>query len=164
MYRLFRWLVNEFVGMLPAVLFFFAAFNLMRWIENLFLEDSGVPPGSFVNASIGALVVGKVLLIVDLFPVVNAFGGRPLIYNTLWKTFLYSLGALLFRVGEELVPHALAAGSLSVGFEHYLAEAHWPRFLAIQAFIGMLLLIFVASREFVGAVGAERARRLFFGR
>lgn len=164
MYRLFRWLGNEIVEMLPAVLFFFAAFNLMRWIENLFLEGSGVPPGSFVKASIGALVVGKVLLVVDLFPVVNAFGGRPLIYNTLWKTFLYSLGALLFRAGEKLVPLALAAGSLSAGFDRYLAEIRWPQFLATQSFIGMMLLVFVASREFVGAVGAERARRLFFGR
>ncbi|MGZ8218605.1 hypothetical protein [Methylomagnum sp.] len=149
--------------MLPAVLFFFAAFNLMRWIENLFLEGSGVPPGSFVNASFGALIVGKVLLIVDLFPAVNAFRNRPLIYNTLWKTFLYSLGAFLFRAGEEFVPLAVGVGSLSDGFERYLAEIRWPQFWAVQAFIGMMLFIFVASRELIDAVGAARARRLFFG-
>lgn len=164
MYRLFKWLRNEIIEVLPSVLFFFVVFNLMRWIENLFVEDNGISVGSFVNASIGALIVGKVLLVVDLLPAVNAFRNRPLIYNTLWKTFLYSLVAFLFRAGEELVPLAMEARSLPAGFERYLGEVHWPRFWAIQVFVGMMLFIFVASREFIGVVGADQTRRLFFGR
>lgn len=164
MRRLFRWLKNEIAEVLPSVLFFLVALNLMHWIEILFVEGSQVTLESAASVSIGALIVGKVLLVVDLFPAVNAFRNKPLIYNTLWKTLLYSLGAFLFRVGEELVPLAVKAGSLAAGLESYLAHIRWPHFWAIQALLGMLLFIFVASREFVVAVGTDRARQLFFGR
>jgi hypothetical protein len=164
MRRLLRWLKNEILEMLPSVLFFLVVFNLMRWMETLFVEGSNVTLGTVANASIAALIIGKALLVVDLFPVVKAFKSRPLIYNTLWKTVLYSFGAFLFRVGEELIPLAMEARSLSAGYERFLAEVHWPRFWAIQAFLTMMLFIFVATREFVGAVGTDRARRIFFGR
>ena len=150
--------------MLPPVLFFLVALNLMHWIENLFLEDKGISLGNFLGPSIGALIVGKVLLIADMLPVVNVFQNRPLIYNALWKTLLYSLVALLFRSAEEFIPLALETRNIPVGFGRYLAETHWPRFWATQAFLTMVLFIFVASREFVVAVGTKRARQLFFGR
>lgn len=162
--RMFKWLKNEILKVLPSVLFFIVVLNLMRWIENLYLEGSGVRLGSFVTVSVGALIVGKVLLVVDLLPGVDAFRSKPLICNTVWKTFLYSLAAFLFRAGEKFVPLVLDAGDLPAGFERYVTEVHWPRFWAIQAFVTMMLLIFVASREFIGAVGADRARRMFFGR
>jgi hypothetical protein len=164
MNRLFKWLKEEIKELLPTVLFFLVAFNLMHWVENLFLEDKGDSLSNFLAPSIGALIVGKVLLIVDLLPVVNAFRSRPLIYSALWKTCLYSLAAFVFRAGEEFIPLALEIGNIPVGFGRYLAETHWPRFWATQAFLTMVLFVFVASREFVLAVGANRARQLFFGR
>ena len=130
----------------------------------MFLEDEGISLGNFLGPSIGALIVGKALLIADMLPVVTIFRNRPLIYNTLWKTFLYSLVALLFRIGEGFIPLALETRNITVGFGRYLAETHWPRFWATQAFLTMVLFIFVASREFVVAVGTKRARQLFFGR
>jgi hypothetical protein len=164
MNRLFKWLKDETLELLPPVLFFLVALNLMYWIENLFLEDKGISLSNFLAPSIAALIVGKVLLIVDMLPVVNAFRNRPLVYSTLWKTFLYSLVALLFRIGEDFIPLALETRNIPVGFGRYLAETHWPRFWATQAFLTMVLFVFVASREFVVAVGTNRARQMFFGR
>jgi hypothetical protein len=164
MNRLFKWLKREIRELLPPVLFFLVALNLMYWIENLFLKDDGIRLSNFLAPSIGALIVGKVLLIVDMLPLVNAFRSRPLIYSALWKTLLYSLVAFVFRAGEEFIPLALETRDLPVGFGRYLAETHWPRFWAAQAFLSMVLFVFVASREFVLAVGTSRARQLFFGR
>ncbi|MFZ4701086.1 MAG: hypothetical protein ACOYMG_13635, partial [Candidatus Methylumidiphilus sp.] len=83
MNRLFKWLKDETLELLPPVLFFLVALNLMHWIESLFLEDKGISLGNFLGPSIGALIVGKALLIADMLPVVNVFRNRPLIYNTL---------------------------------------------------------------------------------
>lgn len=164
MRTLIRWLRTEIVEVLPSVVFFLIVLNLMRWIETLFVEGSGITLGSVAKVSIGALIVGKVLLVVDLFPAVDAFRNRPLIFNTLWKTLLYTSAAFLFRIGEKLLPLAVETGSLAAGSERYLAQVHWPHFWAIHVFLTMMLFIFVASREFVVAVGTERARRMFFGR
>jgi choline-glycine betaine transporter len=164
MNRLFKWLKREIIDLLPPVLFFLVALNLMYWIENLFLEDDGISLTDFLAPSIGALIVGKVLLIVDMLAVVNVFQNRPLIYSALWKTFLYSLVAFVFRAGEAFIPLALETRDVPTAFGRYLAETHWPRFWATQAFLTMVLFVFVASREFVLAVGTSRARQLFFGR
>ena len=112
-----------------------------------------------------ALIVGKVLLIADLFPVINAFGNKPLIYNTLWKSFLYTFAALalLFRIGEELVLLGIHHKSLAIGFENFVAETDWPHFWAIQIWVGGMLLVFVSARELIRAEGTEQTRRLFFG-
>jgi hypothetical protein len=164
MNRLFKWLKEEIKELLPPVLFFLVAFNLMHWDENLFLEDKGESLSNFLAPSIGALIVGKALLIVDMLPVVNVFRTRPLIYSAMWKTFLYTSVAFLFRGAEDFIPLALETRNIPVGFGRYLTETHWPRFWATQAFLTMVLFIFVASREFVVAVGTNRARQMFFGR
>ena len=159
-----RWLRTEITEMVPPVLYFLVVFILMHWIEVLFVKGDGIRLPGLANACLAALIVGKVLLVVDHLRMINAFRNRPLIYNTLWKTGLYTVAAFLFRIGEELVPLALKSGSFAAGWDRYLAEVHWPRFWAIHLFLAMMLFIFVASREFVLAVGTERARRLFFGR
>ena len=161
---LIRWLRTEIAEMAPPVLYFLVVFILAHWIEVLFVRGDGVTLPGLANAGIGALIVGKVLLVVDHLRMINAFQNRPLIYNTVWKTGLYTVAAFLFRVGEELVPLALKFGSVAAGWHRYLAEVHWPHFWAIHLFLAMMLFIFVASREFVLAVGTERTRHLFFGR
>jgi hypothetical protein len=163
MVKFLQWLKKEIIGVLPSVLFFFVGFNLIRWTTGLVLNEHGIQTGSFVTASVGALIVGKVLLVVDLFPVINAFGNKPLIYNTVWKSFLYSFAALLFRVGEDLVPLAIHHKSLAIGFDQYVADTDWPFFWAIQIWVVLLMIVFVIIREFARAVGVDQTRSLFFG-
>jgi hypothetical protein len=163
MSALLDWIKKELREVLPAVIFFLVAFNLICFTEDIMLEESGVRYTSFLGATIGALVAGKVLLAVDLLPFLDRFRGRPLIYGTLWKASLYSLAAFLFRVGEHLVPWAVKEGGLAAGSRHMLATVEWPRFWAIQVWITSLLLVFVAVREVVVAVGTLRVRRMFFG-
>lgn len=161
MRHIFQTLRHEVLGILPAVLYFLAAFNLMHWIESLYVAGSSVTVASATQVSLAALIVAKVLLMVDLLPVVKAFNHRPLLYSTLWKTLLYSLGALLFRVLEALLPLLLA--DAEAGWRQYLTATRWPQFWASQALVMLFLGIFVAFREMAQVVGTDRARRLFLG-
>lgn len=47
------------------------------------LREYGIPWTGFGEAVIGAILVGKVVLIVDILPFMNKFPERPLIYNTI---------------------------------------------------------------------------------
>jgi hypothetical protein len=164
MSALIHWLKKELIEVLPAVVYFLAAFSLINLTENLMLRDSGISYASFSRVLVGALIVGKVILVADLFPFVDVFRGRPLIYNTLWKSGLYAITSLLFRLGELTFESLLEYKSVLVAREHILAAIAEPRFWAIQLWIVILLLIFVASKELIGAIGAVRIRQLFFGR
>lgn len=164
MSHVLHWFKEEFLKVLPAVIFFLLAFNLICLTEALMMHKSGVRYTSFLGATTGALVAGKVLLVMDLLPFIVLLRNKPLLYVVLWKTALYSLGSLAFRVIEQVVHHAWKEGSLSVGFTHFVNEVEWPRFLAIQIWITAILLIFVASKELILAVGPARVRQLFIGR
>ena len=164
MSALLHWLKKEFIEVLPAVLYFFVAFSLINLTENLMLRDSGIRYASFGRVIVGALIVGKVILVADLFPFVDVFRGRPLIYNTFWKTGLYAITSLLIRLGELTLESLLEYKSVLAAQEHILAAITEPRFWAIQLWIVILLLVFVASKELIDAIGTARVRQLFLGR
>ena len=146
------------------MLYFLVALSLVNLTENLMLRDSGIRYASFGRVFVGALIVGKVILVVDLFLFVDMFRGRPLIYNTLWKTGLYAIMSLLFRFGELGLQYMLDYKSVFVAQEHILNAITEPRFWAIQLWLVILLLIFVASKELIGAIGTVQIRQLFLGR
>jgi hypothetical protein len=164
MSALLHWLKKEFIEVLPAVLYFFVAFSLINLTENLMLRGSGISYASFGRVIVGALIVGKVILVADLFPFVDVFRGRPLIYNTFWKTGLYAITSLLIRLGELTLESLLEYKSVLAAQEHILAAITEPRFWAIQLWIVILLLVFVASKELIDAIGTARVRQLFLGR
>ena len=164
MSALINWLKKELIDVLPAVLYFLVAFSLINFTEGLMLKDSGIKSASFSRVLVGALIVGKVILVADLFFFVDVFRGRPLMYNTLWKTGIYAITALLFRLGELTLKSLFEYKHILAAQEHLLAEITEPRFWAIQLWIVILLLIFVASKELIGAIGAARIRQLFLGR
>ena len=128
MSALIHWLKKELIEVLPAVLYFLVAFSLINLTENLMLKDSGIRYASFGRVFVGSLIVGKVILVADLFLFVDVFRGRPLIYNTLWKTGLYAITALLFRLGELTLKSFLEYKSVLVAQGHLLAAITEPRF------------------------------------
>lgn len=110
-------------------------------------------------------VAAKVLILVDLLPFVDAFRGRPLIYNTLWKTIIYAIASVLYRLLETLVHLLRQERNIDRALRQLLADQNWPRFWGIQLWLTALLLLFVAARELVRAVGGgEVVRRMFFRR
>jgi hypothetical protein len=144
--------------------FFFVTFQLLAFTRALMLEEYGIRIATFVTATVAALVVAKVVLIVDLLPVVNRFPDKPLIYNVAWKTAIYLLAALLVHYVEHLIPFLREHRSLALAHRHLLAEVVWPHFWAVQMWLVVLLLVYCALRELIRVLGRERVLAMFFGR
>ena len=110
---------KEFREVIPSTIFFFMTifffitFNLIALTSVLNLKQYGISISAFAAATFGALVVGKVVLITDKLPFVNRYPDKPLIYNVVWKTVIYSVAALLVRYVEHLIHFIREYGSLS---------------------------------------------------
>jgi hypothetical protein len=154
---------RELLTELPTVIFFFVAFNLVNLSNALMFHAHALATIRQVRLLLAAMVVGRLLPVLDLLPFVDAFRGRPLILATLWKSSLYSIGALAFRVGKIMVPQLRASGSVAASWREMLATTNWLRFFGLQIWIVVLLIVYVGSRELTGAVGPSRVRKLFFG-
>ena len=80
------------------------AFNVITFTKGLMLEEYGIKFSGFITATIGALIVAKVVLIADKIPFINKYPDRPLIYNVVWKTGIYVVVALVVRFLEYVIP------------------------------------------------------------
>ncbi len=150
--RFLRWLKHEFFHVLPAFLFFYISFNLINFTQGLMIKKAEIQPFGFITIFLAAGVVAKVLIAIDFLPVLNAFPRKPLIYNVIWKTILYSLATLLVRLLDRLWN------------DHFGMPLHWTEFWAIQIWYVILFVVFVAARELTYKIGPSKVRQMFFGK
>ena len=62
---------KEFLEILPGMIFFAVLFNIVAFTRSLMLEQDSINLGVSASATILALVVAEVILIVDLLPFVH---------------------------------------------------------------------------------------------
>jgi len=155
-------LKEEFLALLPPTIFFFVALHIIALIRILMTEGTGLPVSSSAQIALAALIVGKAVLLADLWPAINRFPERPLIYNIAWKTAVYFAVASIIHYLERLFDSAKAAGGIAAGNQKLLAEIVWPHFWAIQIILLVVILNYCVIRELGRALGEERAFRMFF--
>ncbi len=149
--------------LIPPVVFFFVAFQLLALTRALMLKQYGIEVTTFIVATVGALVTAKVVVLADLLPFINRFLGRPLIYNIAWKTAIYFLAAFVVRYLEEFIHFYRTHHTVRDANRHLLDEVIWPHFWAIQLWLTVLLLMYCTMDALVGALGRDRMRELFLG-
>jgi hypothetical protein len=154
---------REILGVIPTVIFFFIVFQLLAFTRALLLKGYGIEVSTFVSATIGALIVGKVVLLADLLPMMNRFPGKPLIYNIVWKTFIYMVAALLVRYAEHLLPLIREYKYITIANNHLLDEVVWPHFWLVQIWLLVCFFMYCTLRELGRILGYEQVRSMFFG-
>jgi hypothetical protein len=155
-------LKHELQELIPVTVFFFVAFQLLALTQTLMLEQYGIRVSVFLAATVGALVVAKVVIIADHFPLVNRFPEKPLIYNVLWKTAIYFVASLAVRYAEHLIHFWRKTGEVAAANRRLIDETIWPHFWAVQLWLLILLLVYCALRELVRALGREQIIKMFF--
>ena len=163
MQKFLRIIKRELLEVVPPAIFFFVAFNVILFCKKLMLEQYGIEFSGFVNATIGALVVGKVVLIADRIPFINKFPDKPLIYNVVWKTLIYIVVAFIVRFLEFFIPLWRQYRNLSLAADHLWNETTWPHFWAIQIWLLGLFFLYVSFRELARTLGEEKFLQMFFG-
>jgi hypothetical protein len=156
-------LKEEFFALLPPTIFFFVALHIVAFVRVLMLKGTRISPVSTISVAVGALILGKAVLIADMLPMINRFPDKPLIYNVAWKTWIYLLVATLIHYLERLVDFWRQAGGLVAGNEKLLAEIVWPHFWAIQIILLVLIVMYCTMHELVRVIGREKVLRIFFG-
>jgi hypothetical protein len=155
-------LKHELKLVLPPSIFFFCTFHLIAFTQALTVEEYGIPLYSFAKITIGALLVGKVVLIADHLPFMNRFPDRPLICNVLWKTAIYLVATAVVRHLEQLVHKTLEHGSVAEGNAAVLAEINWPRYWSVQIWLAVLFFGYTLFRELLRALGREHILSMIF--
>jgi hypothetical protein len=159
--------LQELKEMVVPTAFFFVGFNLILLTTNLILADySAASAGTFMLATVSALIVGKSVLIANAIPLLRRYDDRaPLIEPILFRTFLYSVIVALVRVLEHFIEFARVDDHPIRDFtQHMVSTFSWHRFTAVQIWISVLFLVYVTGVELANLVGEGELRRLLFSR
>jgi hypothetical protein len=155
---------EEVRKILVVALFFSAGFCLIHVSNRLLTEGSSVEIASLARAIFGGLIVAKVLLSVDLLPFVNAFPGRPLAQNIVWKSSLYIAGGVIFLYIEPFLKNLLKGAGVFASHSQAWQELMLPRTWATLIWVAMLMSVFVTLKELSRLIGKDDLKHMVFGR
>jgi hypothetical protein len=160
--RIGSFLLKELREVIPPTLFFFFAFSLLLFTRMLVLAQHGITIWDWGSAALGALVVGKVVLIVDSFRFIDRYPEKPLIWNAIWKTLIYTIAATLVRYLETILPEIFHGKSLAEANHLLEAGFDWNHFILIHMWLTVLLFVYCCLRELVRHIGTKKVARMFF--
>lgn len=164
MSRVLKRVEHEFLKLLPAFLFFSVAFSIVVTADALYVRGSRMHGFRIVGAIVLALIVSKAILVANMLPFVDAFRNRPLVYNTVWKTCLYTVVALWTYFTERTIRLAAMDAHLTRPDPQLMHPFPWTRFWVVMIWLLVSFFIFVSYAELDRKLGRGRLRRLFFKR
>jgi hypothetical protein len=159
-----HFLLHEMKLLLPPIIFFFCAFNLIALTANLQAQRYWFALSTFFTATTLALIVGKAVLVANNIRVIHRFRNAPLIVPILYKTLIYSAIVMVFRIIEQLLHFVLADEGFATAFHQATAAFTWHRFAAIQIWLSICFLIYVGATELSAAMGPGELKRLLLHR
>jgi hypothetical protein len=164
MARLWSLVKKEALSVLPAVIYFAICFNLIFFNDHLLLRNHDIPnPFTWWSVNVGALLAGKVIIIVNTFPFLNAYPHKPLIYNIAWKFFIYAIFIFLIRVAENFIHAGLHFHSWAKGWLHVELTLQTSEFWAVELWLFLLFFLFIFYNELVDKIGRDKVRKMLFG-
>jgi hypothetical protein len=105
-----RWLIREFLEILPAVLFFFVALIVILVLLKLFVSQYSIEFYAFSKAAVGALILSKVVLVMDWAESGRRVSTQPRAVVIACKTFIYAVAVIILGIGERNIRSAREAG------------------------------------------------------
>ncbi len=153
---------EEFLAMIPPTVFFLLTLSLVAVMRMLMIKSTTMSPSTPFHVVVGALILGKSVLIADMLPIINRYPDKPLAYNVVWKTLIYVLVALIIHYLEHLVDFWKETGGFMAANEKLLAEMVWPHFWAIQIFLAVLIFQYCVMHELARVIGVKKFREMFF--
>ncbi len=153
---------REFVRYCINFVYLAIFFGLFAWYRRLILAEYDIRYLKYGVAIIEALILAKIILIGDMLGLTKEFEAKPLIYPTLYNSFVFSLFVGLFALIEHTVGGLLQHKGLMGGVAELRAEG-WYELLARCLITFFVFIPFFAFRELGKIFGEEgKLGRLFF--
>ena len=155
-------LLHEIKSIARISSYFAIVFLLMMVMKKLYLEDYDIAFTGISQALIGALIMAKVIVLVDLI----SFGGwlkrLPVIYDVVFRTIIYSLGVVIVIVLEKAFEKRHEAGGFIDAIPYVLSHRDIYHVWAQAIGVSLSLLAYNAFSIFQKRLGEKGVSKLFF--
>ncbi len=155
---------HEFLQVLPPTIFFLCAFNIVAFTTGLILEQNQIQGSVHAVATVLALVIGKVVLVVNKLPLLQRFNGKPLFYPILFKSTIFTVFVTIVRLLEHWVPALIKTGAPGSATEFIIEHIVWRYFAVGEIWIFVCFLVYITATEVISLFGfnAGQLMKVFF--
>ena len=155
-------LIREFINLGIINLYLASSFSILVTLNSLALVKYGINGFNYGLEIMGALVLGKVILLSEKMPIVERYQDKPLIISVGYKSVLFTIIALFFNSIEHLIVGLFQHESLErilIEFKNQVSQ--------IDLFYQILCLLivfipFFMMRELNKILGKGTLFNLFF--
>ena len=145
-------------------LYFLLAFGSILFLKKLFLAEYGITLYPVSQVIIGALVVAKVVVILNHTSLGDRFRDSPPFVNILYRSGVYTLGVAMVGILERMFHMRHKADSLGEAFNMAYAEGDVHHFVATILCIGLAFVGFNLLEEVNEHLGSGGLSRLLFSK
>ena len=164
MKKVYLFIKKEILEMLPPTIFFLVFFCVIVLTRNLMSLKSDAGAFTYAAAIVGALIIGKSVLIAEALPVWHHFDNKSRVTLIIGRTIAYAIVALLFQFLEEVIPLARSEDSVGAGLDKLAEEIHWGRFWGTHIQLLVSLAMYNTLAVIAKEMGRDRFTRLLFGK
>lgn len=147
-----------------VTLYFLCGFGFILLLLKLLLLERGVELAALPKALVGALVAGKVVVVLEHVPLLHWCRHCSGYVNVLFRTTVHYAGTLLVVALERLFEGWRETGTLDSAVAHALESTNLSHALAVSFCVGALFLGYNAYRQVQDVLGKEALRVAFMGR
>ncbi len=141
--------------------YLFVCFGALTLHKTAVLRDVGISYAPWGFAAVKAFILGKFMLIGHDIHLGERFSRRPLLYPTIYRSFVFLAFLLLLSAIEESIGGALRGETVAESISAVVGTRLFE-ILSATLIMFLALLPYFAIRQLADALGRDRLVRLFF--
>jgi hypothetical protein len=156
-------IVHEMAEYLINVCYLTLVFAAFIQYRRFLLAIYDITYTNYGVAVIEALILAKVIMIGEVVRLGRGLEQKPLIYPTLYKTFVFTVFVGVFKVIEHVIKSLWNGSGFTAGLIEF-SEKGFHEVLANSLIVFVAFIPFFAVKELGRVFGEDKIRALFFKR
>ncbi|NNF21531.1 MAG: hypothetical protein HKN67_06290 [Saprospiraceae bacterium] len=145
-------------------LFFYIIFLIFQIYKKITLVEYAIEYTAFGSALIGALVIGKVVFLVDKLSFTRRMDNGPKIYGVVYRSLIYLLGFTVFTIIEHFIKEIISGSGFGISLTHGLEHIFSLEYAGKSLFSFITFIFFNAYWAIRNHIGARELYILFFSK
>ena len=155
---------HEFIEYVINVVYLTLVFAAFTQYRRFVLAEYDIAYTNYWFAVIEALVLGKVIMIGGVFHLGRGLEDKSLIYPTLYKTVVFVVFVLLFKILEHAIRALWNGEGLADALVEFFEVKGFHEVIANSLIVAVALFPFFAMKELSRVCGGARMFAIFFRR
>jgi hypothetical protein len=160
--KILKKIFHEIIVVTRTASYFALVFILMMVMKKLNLKDYNIEFSGISQAIIGALIMSKVIILMQLISLGNWIKRQPPIVDVIIRTVLYAAGVVIVMVLEKAFEHRHQAGGFGKAISYVLNSRDFYHVLATSIGVTASLFAYNAFSVVQQVMGKNGLTKLFF--